>query len=110
MLGIIKDLIQQFVDSISADANVETEWPAFVAAKMTEELDQIIAEEGLKAEKTKLFVENAFRDGEVATSGMAITQILPPVSRFGKNGGHAEKKQIVLGKLTDFFNRFTGLI
>ena len=105
-----KDLIEQFVDSVSAEAKVETEWAAFISAKMSEELDQIIAEEGLKADETKLFVGNAFRDGEVAASGTAITKILPPVSRFGKNGGHAEKKQAALGKLTDFFKRFTGLI
>ncbi len=105
-----KDLIEQFVDSVSAEGKVETEWAAFISAKMSEELDQIIAEEGLKADETKLYMENAFRDGEVAASGTAITKILPPVSRFGKTGGHAEKKQAALGKLTDYFKRFTGLI
>jgi restriction system protein len=51
----------------------------------------------------------AFRDGAVQASGTAITKILPPVSRFGERGGHAAKKQTVLGKLGEFFDRFFGL-
>jgi type I restriction enzyme R subunit len=54
-------------------------------------------------------VEAAFRDGVVQPTGTAITKILPPVSRFGPAGGHAAKKQTVLGKLGAFFDRFFGL-
>ena len=104
-----KDLIEEFVNSISTEAEIESEWTAFISAKMSEELDQIIAEEGLKVEETKLFMETAFRDGEVAVSGTAITRILPPVSRFGKNDGHSKKKQAALRKLEGFFNRFADL-
>lgn len=35
--------------------------------------------------------------------------ILPPVSRFSKNNGHAAKKQTVLDKLAAFFERYFGL-
>ena len=51
----------------------------------------------------------AFRDGAIQTTGTAVTKILPPASRFAADGGHSEKKQRVLTKLGNFFERFLGL-
>jgi len=104
-----KDLIEAFVDSLSATAEVDQAWAAFVAAKRAEELDRIINEEDLDPDATRLFVDAAFRDGAVQPTGTAITKILPPVSRFGQSGGHAAKKASVLAKLAAFFDRFFGL-
>jgi type I restriction enzyme, R subunit len=105
-----KDLINQFVDSVSATAKVDAQWQAFMAAKKAEELERIIADEGLNADETKAFVDNAFRDGAIPATGTAITKILPPVSRFSKNNNHSEKKQTVLDKLAAFFERYFGLV
>lgn len=105
-----KDLIEQFVDSVSTRARVDEEWVAFIAAQKAKELDRIIADEGLNVDETKAFVDNAFRDGAVPDTGTAITKILPPASRFNKNNDHAVKKQTVLGKLNTFFERFFGLL
>lgn len=104
-----KDLITQFVDSISTAAGVDKAWLAFVSAKKSAELDRIIAEEGLNPEKTKDFVDDAFRDGAIPTTGIAITKILPPASRFAPNDAHAVKKRAVLEKLAAFFARYFGL-
>jgi len=104
-----EDLIEAFVDSLSASAEVDQAWAAFVAAKRAEELDRIITEEGLDPDATRSFVDAAFRDGAVQPTGTAITKILPPVSRFGQSGGHAAKKASVLAKLGAFFDRFFGL-
>jgi type I restriction enzyme R subunit len=104
-----KDLIEQFVESVSTATKVDKEWLAFIVTKKTEELDRIIADEGLNADETKAFVDNAFRDGAIPVTGTAITKILPPVSRFSKNNGHSAKKQTVLDKLGEFFERYFGL-
>lgn len=104
-----KDLIEAFVGSVSPKATVDEEWKAFVSRKMADELDQIIADEGLNADETRTFVNNAFRDGFVPTTGTAITKILPPVSRFSKNNKHSATKQAVLDKLAVFFERYFGL-
>ncbi len=104
-----RSLIEEFVDSVSASAKVDVQWSAFVAAKRVEELDQIIAEESLDAPATQDFIENAFRDGAVPTAGVAITKVMPPVSRFAKGGGHAAKKASVVARLTEFFDRYFGL-
>ena len=104
-----KDLIESFVDSVTTKTRVDAQWQAFVAAKKTEELERIIAEENLNPEAAREFIGNAFRDGCIPTGGTAITKILPPVSRFSKNSGHAARKQSVLDKLAAFFERFFGL-
>lgn len=104
-----KDLIEAVVDSLSANADVDVAWQEYVTAKRREELDRIIAEEGLKQEETYAFVNSSFRDGALQANGTAIAKILPPVSRFAKDGGHASKKSVVLDKLTQFFERFQGL-
>lgn len=104
-----KDLIEDFVDSVSSDNSVDDEWRSFIAARREAELATIIADEKLKPDKTRTFVQNAFRDGSVPTTGTAITKVLPPSSRFTAGGNHSEKKQRVLDKITAFFDRFFGL-
>jgi len=104
-----KDLIEDFVDSLSADGEIDQEWRAFIAAKREAELATIITGENLRPAATRAFVETAFRDGQIRTSGTAITKVLPPVSRFAPSGGHGEKKQRVIQKLGAFFERFFGL-
>ena len=104
-----KDLVEAFVDSLSATGEIDEEWRAFIAARRAAELGAIIQAEGLKPEETRAFIERAFRDGAIQTQGTAITKVLPPVSRFSAEGGHGEKKQRVLGQLGAFFERFFGL-
>ncbi len=54
-------------------------------------------------------IDNAFRDGSIPSTGTAIMNILPPVSRFSAEAGHATKKRTVLDRLTTFFERYFGL-
>jgi type I restriction enzyme R subunit len=104
-----KELIEQFVDSLTVDADVDDEWQRYVARKRSEDLDKIIAEEGLNPDATRAFMDGAFRDGGLTSAGTAITTVLPPTSRFGKANVHAAKKQTVLVRLGDFFERYLGL-
>ena len=104
-----KDLIEAFVDSVSVDGAVDEEWQAFIAAKREAELAAIIEEENLRPDAARAFVETAFRDGALRTTGTAITKVLPPASRFAAGGGLGEKKQRVIQKLGAFFERFFGL-
>jgi type I restriction enzyme R subunit len=104
-----KDLIEDFVDNISVDGEINEEWGVYIRAKRDAELANIIADENLRPDETVAFVGTAFRDGQIRTSGTAITKVLPPVSRFSVDGGHSEKKQRVIQKLREFFERFFGL-
>ena len=104
-----KDLIMEFVERISAHGRIDEEWRAFVDDRRTAELEAIIADEGLKPEETRAFIRQAFRDGAIPTAGTAVTKILPPVSRFSPDGAHGQKKQHVLNRLRNFYERFFGL-
>lgn len=104
-----KDLIEAFVDSVSATGEIDDEWNRFIAGRREAELEQIIADENLKPDETRAFVETAFRDGSVRATGTAITKVLPPSSRFSQDGGYGERRQRVLEKLGEFFDRFFGL-
>lgn len=76
--------------------------------KNVKKLVRIITEEKFKEEETHHFIENAFRDGEMKTMGTDIDKLMPPFSRFGC-GKRIAKKQTVIDKLKDFFNRFFGI-
>jgi len=104
-----KDLIEAFVDRVSSDGAVDDEWTAFITARRAAELNTIIEEENLRPDEAREFVERSFRDGGIQATGAAITRVLPPTSRFTTGGGHGEKKQRVLVKLGEFFERFFGL-
>lgn len=104
-----KDLIEAFFDSVSASSEINEEWREFIAARKEVELSRIIEDESLKPAETKMFVETAFRDGAIQSSGTAVTRILPTVSRFAPTGSHGEKKKRFLKKLWEFFERFFGL-
>lgn len=101
-----KDLINQFVASLDIHSVVEDDWQKFVDGKKVEELESIIAGEGLDHDATYTFINNAFRNGGVTTTGTAITKILPPVSRFSHTGERTKKRESVIDKLTRFFERF----
>lgn len=104
-----KDLIERFVDSVSPTGPVDEQWLVFIRAQREEELRSIIDDEGLKREETETFVNNAFADGRMRSSGIAITKVLPPTSRFSSEGGHGQLKERVVAKLGAFFERFFGL-
>ncbi|TCO07007.1 type I restriction endonuclease subunit R [Natronoflexus pectinivorans] len=101
-----KDLIERFIDSLNPSSNIDDDWHSFVDAKKVEEIDKIIEEENLNKEETYNFINNAFRDGYVQTTGTAITKVLPPVSRFTATGDRTKKRETVIEKLSAFFNKF----
>lgn len=104
-----KQLIETFISGINDVEDVMSEWNGFVAVEREKELAQIIQEEKLKEPETRKFLENAFRDGEIKTTGTDIDKLMPPVSRFGGGGARAKKKQTVIDKLKGFFERFFGI-
>jgi type I restriction enzyme R subunit len=104
-----KDLILAFVDSVTTTSDIDEDWRRFVAAKREEELDEIIEAQGLNAERTRVFVARAFRDGAIPTTGEAVTEILPPTSRFVADDIYGTKKQAVLDRLAAFFDRYFAL-
>ncbi|HSW59348.1 MAG TPA: type I restriction endonuclease subunit R [bacterium] len=101
-----KELIEQFINSLTPSADVDDFWHSFVNSKKIEELDRIIEKEDLNREETYKYINNAFRDGYVQSTGTSLTKVLPPISRFSPSGDRTRKKETVLEKLMAFFNKF----
>lgn len=104
-----KELIEDFVASVNADTDVDQAWEAYVKQRKQNDLNEIIASENLKADETSKFIENAFRDGAIRTTGTDIDKILPAMSRFG-GGNRQEKKKTVIEKLKVFFEKYFGVV
>lgn len=103
-----KALIETFIAGINDVSDVMLEWRTFVAEEKERQLVTIIQEENLKDEETRRFMDSAFRDGSVKTTGTDIDKLMPPISRFS-GGNRAEKKQTIIEKLKGFFDRFFGI-
>lgn len=103
-----KKLIETFIAGINDVNDVMNEWHSYVVKQRDHDLDTIITEEKLKPEDTRIFMEHAFRDGEIKTAGTDIDKLMPPISRFG-GGGRAKKKQSVIDKLKTFFEKYFGI-
>ena len=105
-----RELIKNFIETINASTNVDEDWRAFVLKQKEADLNALVGEENLKFEETKKFLDNAFRDGVLRTTGTDIDKILPPISRFAVAGSREAKKQGIITKLMSFFEKYFGLV
>ena len=105
-----KELIENFIATINTSTDVNADWQRFVREHRETDIQTLITEEKLKSEETRKFVENAFRDGVLKTTGTDVDRLMPPVSRFGGGGSRDKKKQTVIEKLKGFFEKYFGLI
>ena len=103
-----KELIENFIKTINASSKVEEDWQGFVKEQKEAELSKLIAEEKLKPEETRNFVELSLRDGVLKTTGTDIDKILPAVSRFGRSN-RTRKKEGIIEKLKRFFEKYLGV-
>ena len=101
-----RELIEQFIDSLTPDSDVHGEWQTFVREQQAKQLEQIIEEEHLRPEETRRFMTRAFQEGQVQEMGTEVSRILPPMPVFSKNKERSRKKETVLEKLKAFFTRF----
>ena len=105
-----KELIKNFIETINTSTDINSDWQKFVKEQKKIDIQTLIGEEKLKPEETIKFVDNAFRDGILKTTGTDLDKIMPPVSRFGGGGSRDKKKQKVIEKLKKLFEKYYGLI
>jgi type I restriction enzyme R subunit len=104
-----KELIENFIEQVNISTEVDDEWKEFLNKNKESDIEKLIEEEKLKAEETRRFIDIAFRDGIMKTTGTSVDRLMPPVSRFG-GGNRAIKKQGIIEKLLSFFEKYFGLV
>ena len=93
-----KDLIMAFIESLDQDSNVYADFESFMNSKKKEE-----------TEETYNFIQRSFEQGRVETNGTEVSTILPPMSMFTPNNDRQEKKNKVIDKLLEFFDKFFSI-
>ena len=101
-----RELIEQFIASLTPESDIHGEWDAFVRRQQAEQIEQIITEENLRRDETLRFMTRAFQEGQVQEMGTEISEILPPMPLFSKGNERSKKKETVIEKLKTFFIRF----
>ena len=71
--------------------------------------DKIISDEGLNKEETYNFIQRSFEQGKVETNGTEVSNILPPMNMFTPTNDRQEKKNKVIDKLLEFFDKFFSI-
>lgn len=105
-----KDLIEEFLDRINVGSNVSDEWLEYVRQRRGEELHAIIQAEQLNEDRAITLAQRTFRDNaDIPTDGTAISEIMPPMSRFTPGNVRGEKRSRVVQLLQSFIERFRGL-
>lgn len=101
-----KELIENFIDSITPDSDVDTMWNEYINRMKREEFAVLIQEEKLKPALALKFIEGCFSKGYVAEGGTEIYEILPPTNPFDRKANRQGIFQRVLEKLKVFFNKY----
>ena len=104
-----KDLIMSFIESLNQNSDVYKDFEDFMNSKKKEELDKIINEENLNREETYKNKKKSFEQGKVETNGTEVSEILPPMNMFTPTNDRQEKKNKVIDKLLEFFDKFFSL-
>lgn len=104
-----KDLIMSFIESLNQNSDVYKDFETFMNSKKKEELDKIINEESLNKEETYKFIKKSFEQGKVETNGTEVSEILPPMNMFTPTNDRQEKKNKVIDKLLEFFDKFFSI-
>lgn len=104
-----KELIEQFIQSLTPASEVNDEWQEYVNRRKREEFDTIVEEEHLKAAEARDFIATSFKRGYVEEGGLELNGIMPPINPFDPNANREGKLHHVLDRLKAFFNKFFNI-
>lgn len=101
-------LIEAFIENVKISNDILTDWQKFIAEELERELSEVIKEENLKPDETRILMQNSLHHGKIDSNGTDIDKIMPPVSRFDKDG-YDVKKEKILAKLQRIFDKYYGV-
>ena len=63
----------------------------------------------MNPKETYSFIQRSFEKGSVETEGTEISAMLPPISMFSKDKARLKKKNKVIEKILNFFDKFFSI-
>ena len=105
-----KQLIENFIAGVNEVDDVVTEWNRYVSTEREKALEQLIQEEKLREPETRKFLQNAFRDGEIKTTGTDIDKLMPPVSRLAAAVPAPKRSRPLSKNCKDFSSSSSALV
>ncbi|MCQ2336515.1 MAG: type I restriction endonuclease subunit R [Paludibacteraceae bacterium] len=103
-----KELIERFIDSMTASGDVYEEWQKYINEQKKSEFSELITEENLKKDKALEFIEMAFTRGYVPEGGVELNDIMPPINPFDPKANRQGKVEHILDRLKAFFTKYFG--
>ena len=103
-----KELIERFIESMTATGDVYEEWQMYLNKQKKDEFAKLVNEEHLKSDKAMEFIEMAFTRGYVPEGGLELNNIMPPINPFDPNANRQGKVEHVLDRLKSFFTKYYG--
>lgn len=104
-----KDLIMEFIDSLTPHSSIDEDWLEYVNGRKCAEFATIIREEGLKPKESAEFIERVFQRGYVPEGGMELASIMPPMNPFSAQTKRAEAMERILERIKVFFRRYYSI-
>lgn len=101
-----KELINQFIESLTPDSDVSEKWKEYVNEQKRREFNAIVTEEHLKEGPAKEFISTAWERGYVPEGGLELNGIMPPINPFDPNANREGKLQEVLKRIKSFFGKY----
>ena len=103
-----KELIERFIESMTATGDVYEEWQTYINEQKKAEFAELVTEEHLKSDKAVEFIEMAFTRGYVPEGGLELNIIMPPINPFDPDANRKGKVEHVLDRIKSFFTKYFG--
>lgn len=84
-------------------------WRSHVAAAMEADLMRVVEENRVKPQETRAFMSECFAAGGVSDSGVEVSKIMKPVSRFAKGNPYGRARQAAVDALKAFYEKYRSL-
>ncbi len=101
-----KELIEQFIASLTPGSKVTAQWLEYVNGQKRLEWETLVTDEHLKPAEAKEFIETAFKRGYVAEGGLELNGIMPPINPFDPSADREGKLLHVVERIKGFFGKY----
>lgn len=99
-----KELIQNFVDTLTRESNVVACFHEYVQKEIEREITEMVSTQNLKEKETREYVAMCLKSREVITNGTALSNCLPAFNPITQSKLRLKAKDILVEKIQSFLD------